>query len=293
MPSGVSVLLGLRAALLLAFAGLLFWLATRVLRQSLLGRAGQMAKLLLFGAVFGLYVLTVVLTTMGGAPWGRWLALPQPSARMLVFAALLVVGWLILREVPFPMPHWLGFVLDSPARWLLAPAEATLHRLALGPGMRVVEVGCGTGVLACAAARRILPGGELLAVDIQPQMIARTERRAARLGLDNVRTFVAPADRLPFDIYDADLVFFAQVLGEIPDRVAALKDALRVLRPGGVLAVSEALVDPHYRFRNDVRMLARQAGFEPLAVEGSLFNYTALFRKPMTREPLGYLPRFG
>uniref|UniRef100_A0A7C4CEU9 Methyltransferase domain-containing protein n=1 Tax=candidate division WOR-3 bacterium TaxID=2052148 RepID=A0A7C4CEU9_UNCW3 len=292
-PSDVGLLLALRPVLLLVLYGLVLWLALTILRRAFLGRIGQLGELLIFAAVFGFYVLTVVLTATGGAPWGSWFQLLRPSRTLLLGAGLVLTSWLVLRVFPFPLPHWLGSVLDSPLRRLLAPAEATMHRLALGPGMRVVEVGCGTGVLTCAIAQRILPSGVVFAVDIQPQMTEKTQRRAARLGLENITTLIAPATKLPFDIYDADLVCFAQALGEIGDRVEALKEALRVLKPGGVLAVSEALGDPHYRFRNDVSRMARQAGFEPVAIEGSLFNYTATFRKPAPRERPGFVPRFG
>ncbi|MBM3333003.1 methyltransferase domain-containing protein, partial [candidate division WOR-3 bacterium] len=212
-------------------------------------------------------------------------------------------AWLILRELPFPLPYWAGPILDSPVRRLFMPTDVVLSRMTVGPGMRVVEVGCGTGYLTVQVARRIQPGGVLFCVDIQPQMIERTRRRlegtAPVSGTSNrgpgspeAYFFVASADKLPFDIYDADLVFFVTVLGEIPDRLAALRAALRVLRPGGVLSISEFLPDPHYRFRNDVAKLACQAGFEHVSTEGSLFTYTASFRKPMPKEPLGYVPRF-
>jgi ubiquinone/menaquinone biosynthesis C-methylase UbiE len=210
----------------------------------------------------------------------------------VVVVSVLVV-WLILREIPFPMPHWAGFVVDWPWRRLLMPADVTLSRMALGPGMRVAEIGCGTGHLSGDVARRIEPGGMLFCVDIQPQMVDKTMLRVEKQGLNNVLGFVAPADKLPDDIYDIDLVFMVHVLGEIPDRLPALREALRVLRDGGVLSVTECLVDPHYRFRNDVVKLCRQAGFEHASIEGGLFNYTATFRKPKAREPLGYAPHYG
>jgi SAM-dependent methyltransferase len=259
------------------------------------GRIGEFGKLLLFGALVGVYALTVLLTAMGTpAPWAPLMALFLSAPKTVAFILITIVFvWLLLREMSFPMPHWAGFLVESPLRRLFMPADATLNRMALGPGMRVVEIGCGTGHLSVDAARRIEPGGTLFCVDIQPQMVERTLKRVEAQGRRNVKGFVAPADKLPFDIFDIDLVFFVHVLGEIPDRLAALREALRVLRPGAELSVTEVLLDPHYRFRNDVVKLARQAGFEPVSVAGSLFNYTATFRRPKEREPLGYVPRPG
>ena len=285
----------MRPVLQLVLLVAVIWLAARILRWLLLGRVGQFGKLLIFGGLVGIYALSVLLQAMGGqAPWAPVTNLLMRFSPMtgLVIAVSVLMVWLILREIPFAMPHWAGFLVEGPWRRLLMPADVTLSRMALGPGMRVVEVGCGTGHLSGDVARRIEPGGMLFCVDIQPEMVDKTMLRVKEQGLNNVLGFVAPADKLPLDIYDIDVVFLVHVLGEIPDRLPALRDALRVLRPGGVLSITEALIDPHYRFRNDVVKLCRQAGFELMSIEGSLFNYTATFRKPQAREPLGYVPRF-
>ena len=286
--------MAMRPYLLLAFFVAVIWLATRVLRRAMLGRVGELGKLVLLAVIVGGYALTLLLTAMGTPPpWMPFLMVfmgPRPMAIIVIASAFLV--WLVLREIPFPMPYWAGFLVDGPWRRLLMPTDVTLSRMALGPGMRVVEVGCGTGHLSVDVARRIEPGGFLFCVDIQPQMVEKTLNRLDAQGLRNVRGFFAPANKLPFDIFDIDLVFFAHVLGEIPDRLAALREASRVLRPGAALSITEAIFDPHYRFRNDVAKLGRQAGFELASIEGSLFNYTATFRKPKPHEPLGYAPRF-
>jgi len=284
----------LRPLLQLALLVAIIRLAARVLRQVLLGRVGQFGKLLLIAVLVGSYALTVLLTAMGAPPpWMPFMfvALGSKTTVFIVVVSVVVV-WLVLREIPFPMPHWAGFLVEGPWRRLLMPAAVTLSRMALGPGMRVVDVGCGTGHLSGGVARRIEPGGMLFCVDIRPEMVDKALKRVEKQGRHNVLGLTAPAEKLPFDIFDIDLVFMAHVLGEIPDRLPALREALRVLRPGGALSVTEALVDPHYRFRNDVVKLCCQAGFEPVSIAGSLFNYTAAFRKPKPREPLGYAPRF-
>jgi SAM-dependent methyltransferase len=290
----VNTLLVLRPWLQLALLVAVIWLAARVLHRALLGRIGELGKLVLFGALVGAYALTVALTAMGTpVPWMpfMFLVIGSKSTLIIVVASVIVV-WLVLREMQFAMPPWAGFLLEGPWRKLLMPADVTLSRMALGPGMRVLEVGCGTGYISVDVARRIEPGGFLFCVDIQPEMVDKTLERVEAQGLHNVLGFAAPADKLPLDIYDIDLVFFVHVLGEIPDRLPALREALRVLRPGGGLSITETLLDPHYRFRNDAVKLGRQAGFELASVEGSLFSYTATFRKPKPREPLGYQPRF-
>jgi ubiquinone/menaquinone biosynthesis C-methylase UbiE len=78
----------------------------------------------------------------------------------------------------------------------------------------------------------------------------------------------------------ADLVYLCTVLGEIPDRSAALVNCFAALKSGGRLSITEIVGDPHYQSRAKVDQLARAAGFEPEGTSGNWRMYTANFRKP-------------
>jgi ubiquinone/menaquinone biosynthesis C-methylase UbiE len=78
----------------------------------------------------------------------------------------------------------------------------------------------------------------------------------------------------------AHIVFIALVLGETKDKQAALNEASRVLIPGGLLAVAESMIDPHYCTKSEVKKLATRAGLEEWNVTGGFAAYTALYRKP-------------
>jgi len=70
------------------------------------------------------------------------------------------------------------------------------------------------------------------------------------------------------------------VLGEIPDKVAALRDLHRSLRPGGVLSVTEVLPDPHYQTVARVREPAAEGGFDESQVVRGWFSFTINLTKP-------------
>lgn len=161
---------------------------------------------------------------------------------------------------PRPFPASMAWVLDNPLARVLA--NRMVRRMPIEAGMRVVDVGCGPGRLTLPIARIVGDGGEVLAVDLQSEMLALVERRAAHDGLGNVRTLKAGAGdgAIPAGRYDVALL--ATVLGEVPAerRRAAVQEISAALRPGGALIVVEALFDPHRQSRDAVLALAEPAG---------------------------------
>ena len=115
-----------------------------------------------------------------------------------------------------------------------AELERVWQALALRPGARVLDVGCGSGQWAVALARR---GGEVTGVDLSPKMIARAERHAAEAGV-TVRWQVGEAAGIPGPDAAHDAVLARVVLQLVPDVPAALAEFRRVLRPGGRLLAS-------------------------------------------------------
>ncbi|AYC33896.1 methyltransferase domain-containing protein [Pseudomonas cavernae] len=103
----------------------------------------------------------------------------------------------------------------------------------IGTGERVLDVACGTGVLACAAAESVGPGGAVVGLDPNEEMLAVARSKSAR-----VEWRVGRAESLPFPDESFDAVVSQFGLMFFEDRSAALREMLRVLRPGGRLAVA-------------------------------------------------------
>ncbi|MCP2256484.1 Ubiquinone/menaquinone biosynthesis C-methylase UbiE [Streptoalloteichus tenebrarius] len=102
---------------------------------------------------------------------------------------------------------------------------------------RVLDVGSGPGVAACRMAE-VFPEAEVVAVDGSPELLARAERRAERLGV-RLRTRVAEFPEGLADLPRADLVWSGQVVHHVGDQQGALDLLAGLLEPGGVLAIVE------------------------------------------------------
>jgi ubiquinone/menaquinone biosynthesis C-methylase UbiE len=170
--------------------------------------------------------------------------------------------------------------LESPILQRFNGTRIVLDRLSLRPGQKVLEIGPGPGRLLVPAAARVLPGGEVAGIDIQPAMIERLKRRADKAGVTNLEAILGDATQPHVPEAGFDVVFLCAALGEIPDRAAALAQCYRALKPQGVLSITEMFGDPHYQPRSLVRRLAEAAGFQLRFLRGGWWLFTADFVKP-------------
>jgi trans-aconitate methyltransferase len=116
--------------------------------------------------------------------------------------------------------------------------EEVLRRAGVGPGMAVLDLGCGSGDVSFLAARLVGPTGTVLGVDRSPEAVATAEARAREAGLTNVSFAVADlADLEPTTPVDA--LVGRLVLMYLDDPAAVLRRLLEGVRPGGVVAFQE------------------------------------------------------
>ena len=110
---------------------------------------------------------------------------------------------------------------------------ALLARAALAPGEQVQDLACGTGLVTLPAARAVGPGGRVIGVDIAGRMVEALRQRATAAGLAQVQAQRMDAEQLALPDASVDVVLCALGLMYLPDPAQALREARRVLRPGG------------------------------------------------------------
>lgn len=176
-------------------------------------------------------------------------------------------------------PHQMSWVLDLPGRGLIMSAKTVARRLPVQPDADLLEVGPGSGYYSVEAARRV-PGGSMTLLDVQPEMLAKTEARLRSAGIENVRSAVASDDGMPFADASFDAIFLVTVLGEIADQEGFLAEAARVLRPGGTLAITEHHPDPDFEPARVVAEAVSRHGLVPAAPIGWRWAYTLNATKP-------------
>jgi ubiquinone/menaquinone biosynthesis C-methylase UbiE len=141
-------------------------------------------------------------------------------------------------------PQWdfVGNVPENYERYLVpsifAPWATDLVELAaLQPGQRVLDIACGTGIVARTAARRLGGGGNVVGLDVSAPMLAAARSAAAAEGV-TIEWREGDALQLPLADKAFDVAFCQQSFQFVPDRPAALREMYRVLAPSGKLVLS-------------------------------------------------------
>jgi cyclopropane fatty-acyl-phospholipid synthase-like methyltransferase len=195
------------------------------------------------------------------------------------FVILAVFGWRFASRLPCPV--WLRWLVELDNPFTEANrSDVIIQRLDLQPGMTVLDIGCGPGRLTIAVAEQVGPQGAVVAIDLQTGMLRRAQERAQAADLSNIRFVQARVGEGKLEAGLADRALLVTVLGEIPDREAALREVFAALKPGGMLSVTETIFDPHFQRRDTVLRLADAVGFREKAFFGNRMAFTLNLERP-------------
>jgi ubiquinone/menaquinone biosynthesis C-methylase UbiE len=176
-------------------------------------------------------------------------------------------------------PWWMCYTFDNPLRRLIHDPERILEPY-VKPGMTAVDIGCGMGYFTLGLAKRVGPGGKVIAVDLQEKMFAALGRRARKAGLDD-RIVLHRCRPDLLDVEEpADFVLAFWMVHEVRDKSRFFAQISAFLKPAGrLLLVEPKMHVTRSRFERTAEA-CRAAGFRLLGEPAVVLSFAVLRRFP-------------
>ena len=160
--------------------------------------------------------------------------------KWIALIALLVLPTLAAACSPVVRGALKRLLYEEPWRDRSQQPARVVAALGLAPGDQVADLGAGGGYFTFRLARAVGKGGHVYAVDVDASLLAYVAYQAHRRGLPQVTTVLAPPNDPGLAVASVDVIFLSNVFHHLPDPPAYFRNARRVLRQGGRVAIVEA-----------------------------------------------------
>jgi len=175
-------------------------------------------------------------------------------------------------------PFQWAFTLLLPIRNIFLSPKQLIKRIELKEKSVVLEVGPGPGYFSIHVAEK-LKSGKLILADIQKEMLDYAKKRLERRNLKNTEYYLCNGQKFDFidDVFD--IIFMVTVLGEVENKEAYIKEFHRMLKPNGILSISELAGDPDKMSTDELRDIIEKHNFKFFNEYGSKNNFTINYMK--------------
>lgn len=142
------------------------------------------------------------------------------------------------QKPDYPAPQAVHHELrtaENSAGYVLATLRSMKE---INPRLRLLDVGCGSGTISVTLAK-VIPEGDVTGVDLKPEILPRAQAVADIAGVKNIKFIEGDAYKLPFEDSSFDITHCHQMLTHLKEPWNALREMLRVTKPGGIVAARE------------------------------------------------------